>query len=125
MVISRIVPNSQVANETEETRINDLTDNFGNVAIDKNSGSRSQVIEKNCADHQHRSEDDNVVAAVKTWVHDAILAATDNVVITEIEMALKSTARLYGHGPNSVVQNPDRRDFSGNMEFTPFKTVSS
>ena len=40
-------------------------------------------------------------------------------------MAVRSIAGSSRHGPNSTVQNPDRRDFIGNTENTPFKSASS
>ena len=40
-------------------------------------------------------------------------------------MAVTSIIDSSGHGPNSVVQNPDRRDFAGKTENTPFMSASS
>ena len=40
-------------------------------------------------------------------------------------MALRSITESSGRGPNSVVQNPDQRDFSSNMENTPPMMASS
>ena len=40
-------------------------------------------------------------------------------------MAVRTIAGTSGHGPNSVVQKPDRRDFIGNRGYTPLKWASS
>ena len=40
-------------------------------------------------------------------------------------MAVRSVTGLSGWVPKSVVQNPDQRDFSGNIENTPLMTASS
>ena len=39
-------------------------------------------------------------------------------------MAVRSVAWSSGRGPTSIVRNPDRRDFSGNLENTPLMTAS-
>ena len=39
-------------------------------------------------------------------------------------MAVRSVAGSLGRGPTSIVRNPDRRGFSGNLENTPLMTVS-
>ena len=62
---------------------------------------------------------------VKNRMHDAILTATDKVVIPRVEMSVKSIIGSSGHRPNSVLQNPDRRDFTGNTENTPLISASS
>ena len=68
---------------------------------------------------------DNVVLTVKNGLHDAILTAMDKVVIPRVEMVVRSITGSSGHGPNSVVQNPDRGDFTGNSENTPLMSASS
>ena len=40
-------------------------------------------------------------------------------------MALRSFTDSSGHGPNSAVQNPARRDFIENTEKTPLKSASN
>ena len=51
---------------------------------------------------------------VENRMRDAILTAMDKVVIPRAEMTVRSITGSSGHGPNSVVQNPARRDFTGN-----------
>ena len=77
---------------------------------------------------------DGVVAAVGNRVYDAISTAMDKVVLLRVEMAVRSVSGSSARSisgwnqslrPNSVVQNPDQRDFSGNMENNPVMTASS
>ena len=63
--------------------------------------------------------------AGKNRVHGAILTSMDNVVTHRVEMAVRFITGLSGRGTNSVVENLDHWDFSGNMENTPLKTASS
>ena len=58
-------------------------------------------------------------------MHDAILTAMNDVVIPRVEMAVRLITDSSGDGPNSIVQNSDRRDFTGDAENTPFRSASS
>ena len=49
----------------------------------------------------------------------------DSVVLQRVEMAVRSITGSSVHGPNSVFQNLDQIDFSGNPEDTPIMTASS
>ena len=49
----------------------------------------------------------------------------DNLVLPRIEMAVRSITGSSGHEPNSVVQNPDQLNFSGNTENTPLMMASN
>ena len=49
----------------------------------------------------------------------------DNVLIPRVEKAMRSLTESLGRGPNRMVQNADRRDFSGNTEKTPLMSASS
>ena len=40
-------------------------------------------------------------------------------------MAVRSMTSSSANGPNSIVQNPDRKDFTGNTENTPLRSASS
>ena len=40
-------------------------------------------------------------------------------------MSVRSITGSSGNGPNSIVQKPDRRDFTGNTEYTPLRSASS
>ena len=49
----------------------------------------------------------------------------EKVVIPRVEMAVRSITVSSGRGPSNVVQNPDRRDFTGHTENTPLMWASS
>ena len=49
----------------------------------------------------------------------------NNVVIPQVEMAVRLITGSSGNGPNSIVQNLDRRYFTGNTENTPLRSASS
>ena len=49
----------------------------------------------------------------------------NDVIIPRVDMAVKSIAGASREGPNSVVQNPDRRVFTGNTGNTPPRSASS
>ena len=65
------------------------------------------------------------VMTVENRIHEAILTAVSNVVIPRVEMAVRSVTESSGRGPNSVVQNSDRMDFTGNTGNTPLVKPSS
>ena len=67
----------------------------------------------------------SAVIAVENRVHDAILTALNDVVIPRVEMAKKSIKGSSGNGPKCIVQNPDRRDFTGKTEITQLRPASS
>ena len=46
-------------------------------------------------------------------------------VIPGVEMAVRSVTGSSGNVPNSIVQNPDRKDFTGNTETTPLRSAFS
>ena len=54
--------------------------------------------------------------AVETRVQDAVLTAIENSVIAGIEPAMKSIKTSSGPDADSVVFDPDRKDFSENIE---------
>ena len=68
---------------------------------------------------------DSAVKTVENCMDDAILTATDNVVIPRVELAVRWITGSSRHGPISTVQNPDENDFIGNTENTPLKSVWS
>ena len=55
----------------------------------------------------------------------AISTTMENVVIQRVEMAVRPITGSPGQRLSSVVQNPDRRDFTGNTENTPFMLAFS
>ena len=89
-----------------------------------NSAHQNQVIENNIDDQITRAVS-SVVMTVENCMHDAILTAIDNVVYPRVEMAVKSITGSTGHGTNSEVQNPDRRNFLGNIRNFLLMSASS
>ena len=73
------------------------------------------TIEKNIA-IKVRSEVDIVMTSVATSVQEVVLTSIENLVIPSVELAMKSVNASSGHGLDSVVPDPERRDFSGNIE---------
>ena len=62
---------------------------------------------------------------VKNRMDGPILTAMYKVVLPRAEMAVRSITGSSGHGPLSVVQNPNRRAFTENTENTPLMSASS
>ena len=58
-------------------------------------------------------------------MHDAILTALKNEVLPQVEMVVKSITESSGRETNSMVQNSDQRDFTGNTENTALILASS
>ena len=58
-------------------------------------------------------------------MYDAVLTAMNNVVISRVEMTVRSITGSSGIDLSSRVQNPDQRDFKGNTETTPLRSASS
>ena len=81
-------------------------------------------MEKNLA-VRVRKELDSVVADVENQIHEVILTAVESVVLTKVEVAVRSITGSSRHGPNSVVLNTCHRDFCGNMEDAPLVTATS
>ena len=84
----------------------------------------------------HRVKEDNIdykigravkdtVLTVESCMHDAILAAMHKMVNPRVEMTVRSITGSWGHGPNREVQNPDRRDFIGNVSNNPLMSAFS
>ena len=88
------------------------------------TASRNQVIGRSIDEKIRKAVDDDVMTD-KNCMRDVILTAIDKVVIPRVEMAVRSITGSSRHGPNSVVQNSDRKDFTGNTENTPLMSTSS
>ena len=99
-----------------------FVDKFGSATLRENSSSHNQVIEKNFADSIGK-EVDSVLAATESRVHGTIFTAMNSVVMSRVEMAMRSISGSSGHGPSSVVETPDK-SFSGDLEDTPLLTAS-
>ena len=88
------------------------------------NASENQFI-GNKTDDRIRDAVDSAVMAVENRMHDAILTAVNDVVIPRVEMAVISSTGSSRNGPNSIVHNPEWRNFTGNTENTPLKSASS
>ena len=123
-----IIGNSTNADVAENKYIlfptSDLAHNSGESTLRENGTSHSQVIEWNVAD-RIKKEFDETVTASENWNHDSSLTAMDNAVVPRVEMAVRAISGSSGRGRNSKVRNPDRRDFSVNMENTSLMTACS
>ena len=71
-----------------------------------------------------RNAFDKAVLIVENRMHDVISTGMDKVVTPRVEMGVRSMTGSSGHGPNSLFQNPNRRDFSGNTEKTRLMSAS-
>ena len=107
--------------ENLEQQSNGQYSDFGR--IDK-SARQNQVIEE-YIDNQITRAVNSTVMTVESCLHDLTLTAIDNVVIPRVEMVVKSISDPAGQGTGSEVQNPDRRDFVGNIKNTPLMSASS
>ena len=58
----------------------------------------------------------SVITTLKIRLKDAVLTAIESLIIPRVELAMKLVNASYGYGVDSVVLEPDQRDFSGNME---------
>ena len=67
---------------------------------------------------------DNVVT-VENRVLDAISTALGNVVMPQVEKAVRSITESTGRGPNGMVQNPHQRVFAESTVKTPLLSVTS
>ena len=104
-----------------EQKTNGLSGDFEKFV---DCSSQNQVNE-NDIDDKIRRAGDGVVLTVENRMHDAILTAMDKVLMPRVATAVRSSSGSIGHGPTSGVQNPDRRDFTGNTENTPLMSAFS
>ena len=112
---------SATENENLEQQSNGPNDDLeGNVG----RSSQNQVKANNIGNKIRRAVG-NVVFAVENRMHDAILTAMSKVVIPRVKTAMRSITGSVGHGPNSDVQNPDRRVLLGSVDNTPPMSASS
>ena len=107
--------NADVAeDETIGTQVSDFVNIFWRSNVGENSASQDQLIGKKIADSIKEGVD-NDVTAVETRVLDAIFRAMDNVVITRMEISVRSMTGSSGGGPKNVFQNPKTKFSSGNI----------
>ena len=86
--------------------------------------SQNQVIGSN-TDDRIKNAVDSAVIVVKNCMYDAILTAMNNVMIPRVDMAVRLITCSSRSGPNSLVQNPDQKDFTGNTKNTPLRSAFS
>ena len=120
-VIVNVVTVNTLGNETLGLQANDRQENFEKVV---NSASQNHVIGSN-ADDRVGDAADSAVTVVEKCMHDAILTAMTYMLTPRVEMAARLIRGSSKNGPNSLVQNLDRRDFTGNTENTPLRSASS
>ena len=87
------------------------------------NASQNQVIGKNSGD-KIRDAANSAVIVVENRLHDAILTVMNDVVIPRVEMAVRSITGSSANGVESIVQNLDRRDFTGNSKNTSLRSAS-
>ena len=63
-----------------------------------------------------RSEVDHDESTIETRIYDAILTARERLVIPRVDLAMKSVNTFSGRDIDSIVPDPDQRNFSGNIE---------
>ena len=110
-----------VGNDTLEHQTNGLYNDSEKIIC---NASQDQFIENN-NDEEIRGAVDNAVMTLENCMQDAIWKAMNKMVIPRVEMVVTSITGSSGHGPNSIVQDPDPRDFTGNNENTPLMSASS
>ena len=116
VLVNAITVNSTLGNETlDET--NGRHEDFRKVV---DSASQHQVKRSN-TDDKIRDAVDSAVIVVDNCIDDAILTVWNDMVNLQAGMAVRSITRSSEKGSNSVVQNSDRLDFTGNTENTPFR----
>ena len=108
-----------MGNEALESETNGRHEDFERIV---ESASQNQVIGSN-TDDRIRNEVDSAVFAVENCTHNPIFTSMN--VIPGVEMAVRSVTGSSGNVPNSIVQNPDRKDFTGNTETTPLRSAFS
>ena len=88
------------------------------------NASQNPVIGNNTVD-RIRAAVDCTAIVVENRVHDVILTALKDVVIPQFEMAVRPITRSSRNGPNSIVQNPHRRDYTRITKNTPLRSAST
>ena len=116
-VIGNGITANTIGNEAAESQFNGLCQDFEGIV---DSASQNQVIESN-TDDRIRNSVNSAVIVVENRMHDAILTPMNIVVITQVERAVRSITGSSRNGPNNIVYNLDRRNFTGITETTPLR----
>ena len=111
-------------NETLESQTNSRPKKIGRIIFGWNSACHDQVRENSIGD-RIRKVVDNAVMTVANRMHDAMLTAINNVQFPRVEVVVRSITESLGRWPSIVVQNSDLRNFTGNTENNPLKSISS
>ena len=114
---------SAIENKTLVPQANGRFNNGECIFNGENSACQNQVLEDKIDDKIRKV----VYIAVMTLdnrMHDAVFTAMDSVVIPQVEMVIRSFTGSSGEGLSSVVQKPDRKDFTGNTEKNPLMSAS-
>ena len=119
--------NTNVGVTENETLVSQTDSRYSNPerSVDGEISACPNQVKVNNSGNKIGKAVDNAVKIVENRMHDAILTAMENVVIPRVEMALRSITGSSGQRSDSLVQNPDRRDFIRNTANTPLKSASS
>ena len=79
----------------------------------------------NNTDNRIKDTIDSAVIVVENRMRNAILTAMNDVVIPRVEMSVRWITGSSGNGHSSIVQNLDRKDFTGITRNTPLRSASS
>ena len=101
-----------------------FVNNFESSAVGQNSASHNYFL-KGTFSTKLGKKLTMPLQLLKIWVPEVILIPMDKVVILPVETAVRLITQSPGRGLNSMVENPDHRDFSGNIENTPLMSASS
>ena len=105
-VIGNGITLETLGNQTLAPQANYCHENFEKIV---QSASQKQ-IRGSVTDNRNGDAFDSAVNAVESCMHDAILTAMNYVLIPRVEMAVRSVRGSSRNGPNSLLQNLDRRD---------------
>ena len=120
-----VIGNSVNVNVSESVNLDQQTNGQPNGFERANKNDHQNQVLENNTDNQITRVVGSAVMTVKNRMHDAILTAIDRVVISRVERAVKFITSSTGHGTNSEVQNPERRDFLEKIRITTLMSASS
>ena len=110
-----------IGNETLESQVKGHHEFLEDIV---DNTSQNQVKASN-TDERTRNVVYIAVLAVENFMHDAVLTALKNMINPLVDMAVRLITGSSGNGPNCLIQNPDRRNFTGNTETTRLMSASS
>ena len=110
--------------EVLEFQANSRSIEFGSITVGEKISCQDQIIENNI-DNKLKMAVKSAVMTLKKWMHDAISTRMDNVVVTRVAVAVRSTTEMSGRGSSSVVQDPHQWDLAKSTGNTPLMSASS